>query len=86
MMKTLSRLFKQDKETQNIYAKYDWIINDNDQGYIQFYHNKLKYNNVSVINFYDSVGIMNEKTNGLDIQQAFTTSDTNKLVVGDHPC
>lgn len=75
-------LFKQDKETQNIYAKYDWIINDNDQGYIQFYHNKLKYNNVSVINFYDSVGIMNEKTNGLDIQQAFTTSDTNKLVVG----
>jgi len=75
-------LFKQDKETQNIYTKYDWLINDNDQGYIQFYHNRLKYNNVSIINFYDSIGIMNEKTNGLDIQQTFTTSDTNKLVVG----
>ena len=25
---------------------------------------------------------MKEKVNGLDIQQAFTTSDTNKLVVG----
>ncbi len=75
-------LFKQDKETQNIYAKYDWLINDGDQGYIQFYHNKLKYNNISVINYYDSLGFMNEKTNGLDIQQAITTSETNKLVVG----
>ena len=76
-------VFKQDKKTENVYAKYDWLLNGNDQGYIQFYHNELKYNNVSVINYSgNSYGYMNEKTNGFDIQQAFTTSDTNKLVVG----
>ena len=76
-------VFKQDKKTENVYAKYDWLLNDNDQGYIQFYHNELKYNNVSVINYSgNSYGYMNEKTNGFDIQQAFTTTDTNKLVVG----
>lgn len=86
-------LFKQDKETQNIYAKYDWVVNNNDQGYIQLYHNELEYNNVSVINpvfnestyIYDNVdsfGFMKEKANGIDIQQEVTTSDTNKLVVG----
>ena len=76
-------VFKQDKKTENVYAKYDWLLNENDQGYIQFYHNELKYNNVSVINYSgNSYGYMNEKTNGFDIQQAFTTTDTNKLVVG----
>ena len=76
-------VFKQDKTTENVYAKYDWLVNGTDQGYIQFYHNELEYNNVSVINYSgNSFGFMNEKTNGLDIQQAFTTSDTNKLVAG----
>lgn len=90
-------VYKQDKETQNIYAKYDWVINGRDQGYVQIYHNELEYNNVSKINlvsYYNdkgefnkrsdtpSIGYMKEKVNGLDIQQAFTTSDTNKLVVG----
>ena len=76
-------VFKQDKKTENVYAKYDWLLNENNQGYIQFYHNELKYNNVSVINYSgNSYGYMNEKTNGFDIQQAFTTTDTNKLVVG----
>lgn len=76
-------VFKQDKTTENVYAKYDWLLNGVDQGYIQFYHNELEYNNVSVINYSgNSFGFMNEKTNGLDIQQAFTTSDTNKLVAG----
>ena len=86
-------LFKQDKETQNLYAKYDWVINEYDQGYVQVYHNELEYNNVSVINksfdwvsqTWDDVksfGYMKEKVNGFDIQQALTTSDTNKLVVG----
>ena len=90
-------VYKQDKETQNIYAKYDWVINGSDQGYVQIYHNELEYNNVSKINlvsYYEddgdfikrentpSIGYMKEKVNGLDIQQTFTTSDTNKLVVG----
>ena len=89
-------VYKQDKESKNIYSKYDWIINGNDQGYVQLYHNELEYNNVSKINLvsqyegYDfkgrvdtsSNGYMKEKVNGIDIQQTFTTSDTNKLVVG----
>ena len=88
-------VYRQDKETKNIYAKYDWVINGNDQGYVQVYHNELEYNNVSTVNYvYNwygtppsreesaSFGSMKEKVNGLDIQQAFTTSDTNKLVVG----
>ena len=81
-------LFKQDKETQNVYAKYDWVINGNNQGYVQVYHNELKYNNVSLINFdengnpMDSYGFMQEKANGIDVQQTFTTSENNKLVVG----
>ena len=74
-------LYKQEKETQNIYAKYDWLINNSDQGYVQFYHNELKYNTSGVING-SSDGFMEEEVNGLDIQQAFTTSDNNKLVVG----
>ena len=62
-----------DKQTDNLYAKYDWTINGKDQGYIQFYHNELEYFNQ---------GGMEEKSTGFDIQQALTTSDTNKLVVG----
>ncbi len=81
-------VYAQDKESKNAYVKYDWIINGNDQGYVQFYHNELEYNNVSIVNYdwagnpQSSSGNMKEKVNGLDIQQAFTTSDTNKLVVG----
>ncbi len=89
-------IYKQDKETQNIYAKYDWVINGNDQGYVQIYHNELEYNNISTVNYVvdwsdddapnrnpsQSFGSMKEKVNGIDIQQVFTTSDTNKLVVG----
>ncbi len=87
-------IYRQDKETQNIYAKYDWIINGNDQGYLQVYHNELEYNNTSTVNYvYDwwdtgkriesaSFGSMKEKVNGIDVQQAFTTADNNKIVVG----
>ena len=64
---------KIDKQTDNFYAKYDWMINKNDQGYIQFYHNELEYFNQ---------GGMEEKSNGFDIQQALTTSETNKLIIG----
>lgn len=88
-------IYRQDKETQNIYAKYDWIINGNDQGYLQVYHNELEYNNTSKENYVyawwlpqsdrieaASFGSMKEKVNGIDVQQAFTTSDNNKIVVG----
>ena len=62
-----------DKETENIYAKYDWTLNEKDQGYLQFYHKEYDA-------FYQ--GGMEEKTNGLDIQQVVSLSDTNKMVVG----
>ena len=62
-----------DKKTENVYAKYDWTLNEKDVGYLQIYHNKLEYNNA---------GAMEEKTKGIDIQQAISTSEHNKLVIG----
>ena len=62
-----------DKKTQNLYAKYDWIIKNNNKGYFQFYHNELDYFNA---------GGMEEKTNGLDLQQEVTLNDNNKMVIG----
>ena len=61
------------KETNNIYVKYDWTLNEKDEGYIQYYHNEQEYYNN---------GLMEESTDGMDIQQVITTSDTNKMVVG----
>ena len=76
-----SSLYKQDKETRNLYAKYDWLLNNIDQGYIQFYRNELEYNNIGLQGWVET-GFMDEKTNGLDIQQTITISDVNKVVVG----
>lgn len=75
----------QEKETQNIYAKYDWTLNDEDNGYIQYYHNELDYTNLGIYDIYGSpltVGYISEKTNGVDIQQELTINDSNKLVIG----
>ena len=33
-----------DKKTNNLYAKYDWAINNNDQGYLNIYRNKYECN------------------------------------------
>ncbi|MBQ7882982.1 MAG: TonB-dependent receptor [Phascolarctobacterium sp.] len=62
-----------DKKSQSIYAKYDWFVNENDAGYLQVYHNELEYSNA---------GFMEEKTNGIDAQQEFSLSNSNKLVIG----
>lgn len=62
-----------DKKTENIYTKVDWALNGKDTGYFQYYNNKLEY--------YNS-GDMEETTNGIDIQQKFSTSDVNTLVIG----
>ena len=35
----------QEKKTQNFYAKYDWSLNEKDDGFIQVYHNELDYTN-----------------------------------------
>lgn len=62
-----------DRKTNNIYAKYDWTINNNDQGYLNIYRNEYKC---------EFQGGLEEKAFGFDVQQAITTSDTNKVVVG----
>ena len=70
-----------DKETNNIYAKLNWNLKENDQGYLQIYHNEYDYKAVqSLSGILD--GDVNDKTFGVDIQQAINTSDTNKLVMG----
>ena len=61
------------KKTTNIYAKYDWTVNESDAGYLQVYHNKLDYYNQ---------GGMEAKDYGFDAQQSLTTSENNKLVFG----
>lgn len=61
------------KKTNNVNLKYDWQLKNNDEGYIQVYHNKYEYYNA---------GGMEEKDFGLEIQQTITTSANNKLVVG----
>lgn len=61
------------KKTTNIYAKYDWTVNESDAGYLQVYHNKLDYYNK---------GGMEAKDYGFDAQQSLTISENNKLVFG----
>lgn len=62
-----------DKKTNNFGLKYDWLLNDKDAGYVQLYYNKYKFLSYSTIE---------EKDKGFEVQQAVTTSDNNKLVVG----
>ena len=77
---------RQDKETQNFYAKYDWLNDKDALGYLQIYHNELESNNKGIVNEYDpsslAIGHMKEKVNGFDLQQEVILSDVNKLVVG----
>lgn len=62
-----------DKKTNNIYMKYDWLMNDTDHGYLQVYRNKYEY---------DNFGKIDEKVTGFEAQQAISTAENNKLVVG----
>lgn len=62
-----------DKKTNNIYMKYDWLMNDTDQGYLQVYRNKYEY---------DNNGKIDEKVTGFEAQQAISIAENNKLVVG----
>lgn len=66
-------IYPMDKRTDNLYMKYDWTLNDKDKGYLQIYHNEWDY-------YYS--GQLEEKTNGIDLQQDVTISDTNKMVIG----
>lgn len=66
-----------ERTSDNVYAKYNWTLNNQDGGYLQIYHNDVNY---KVDTDFDSHYI--EKTIGIDVQQAITTSDTNKFIVG----
>ena len=66
----MSQLYK---KTNNFTVKYDWMLNDSDQGYLQVYRNNYDY---------DNQGKIEEKTTGFEAQQAITTSENNKLVIG----
>lgn len=61
------------KKTNDFYAKYNWTVNDKDQGFIQLYRNKYDYYNA---------GDMYETDTGFEAQQNITWSDNNRLVVG----
>ena len=61
------------KKTNDFYAKYDWTVNDKDQGFIQLYRNKYDYYNA---------GDMYETDTGFEAQQNITLSDNNRLVAG----
>lgn len=62
-----------DKKSNNFNVKYDWMINDTDQGYLQVYRNQYEFITHSTIK---------ETDIGFDAQQAVTLADNNKLVVG----
>ncbi|MBQ7883964.1 MAG: TonB-dependent receptor [Phascolarctobacterium sp.] len=68
-----SSIYPMDKRTDNLYMRYDWTLNNKDKGYLQFYHNEWDY-------YYS--GQLEEKTNGVDLQQAIDVSDKNELVIG----
>lgn len=73
----------QDKESQNMYAKFDWGLANRDIGYIQVYHHKFDYSNL--YNNWDgttSTAYLKEDTTGIDVQQEISISDNNKIVIG----
>ena len=77
-------LNKLKKENNNIYARYDWTLGEEQLGHIQVYHNDYDYTNLGIVSPYGyySVGYMNDKTTGVDIQQELKISENNSLIVG----
>jgi len=67
-----------DKLTNNLFAKYDWNVGNQNQGFVQIYHNKYEYNNYTLFN----EGNFDEKTTGIDLQQEISLGEANKMVIG----
>lgn len=69
------------RKVNNIFAKYNWTLNESVEGYIQIYHNEYDYlsRQIHTNELYGDVEI---KTNGVDIQQSIKINENNKLVVG----
>ena len=62
-----------DKKTDNLGLRYNWTLSGRDEGYLQLYRNRYKYESSSTID---------ETDTGFEAQQVLTTSANNKLVVG----
>ena len=62
-----------DKKTDNLGLRYNWTLSGGDEGYLQLYRNKYKYESSSTID---------ETDTGFEAQQVLTTSANNKLVAG----
>lgn len=69
------------RKVNNIFAKYNWTLNESDEGYIQIYHNEYDYlcRRINTNYLYGDIEI---KTNGVDVQQTINFKDNNKLVIG----
>lgn len=69
------------RKVTNLFAKYNWMLNENDEGYIQIYHNEYDYlcRRITDNKLYGDVDI---KTNGVDVQQTINLRHNNKLVIG----
>ncbi|MDY2637227.1 MAG: TonB-dependent receptor [Phascolarctobacterium sp.] len=69
------------RKLTNIFAKYNWTLNESNEGYIQVYHNEYNYlsRQIHTNQLYGDIDI---KTNGVDVQQNIIINDNNKLVVG----
>lgn len=62
-----------DKKTNNFYAQYNWLVNDEDAGFVNVYHNQYEYFNQ---------GNMKEKDTGFEAQQTLTVAANDTLVFG----
>lgn len=62
-----------DKKTNNFYAQYNWLVNDEDAGFVNVYHNQYEYFNQ---------GNMEEKDTGFEAQQTLTVAANDTLVFG----
>ncbi len=76
----------QDKESNNLYGKFDWNVNADNTGYLQIYYNKLDYKNkgVEVSDPWYTLadGNLQEKTTGIDFQQNISVADNNTIITG----
>lgn len=61
------------KKTNNVALRYDWNKGQENVGYITAYRNFYQY---------DNLGVMSERTYGLEGQQNFVAGKNNKIILG----
>ena len=73
-----------EKNTENISVKFDWKDASQNDGFIQYYHNKLDYSNTysDWLTGAPLTATLKETTDGIDVQQSLAVAENNKLVFG----